>query len=270
MINLGELFSLKGEVAMITGGNSGIGKAMTEGLAAAGADIAIAALDEGKTSKVLKAIKENYEIKAIGVRMDVASEASVQTGVKQAVDKLGKVSILVNNAGTNIRNSPQDYSVEEWDNIMNVNLRGAFLCSKAIYPIMKANNGGKIINTGSMTSILGQPRSMVYACSKSGILSLTYSLGLAWVNDNIRVNAILPGWIDTALTANIKSTFPSVERFIKERVPMGRWGKPADCVGAVIFLASHASDFVTAEYIRVDGGFAQGTNNMEPYNQYMT
>jgi 2-dehydro-3-deoxy-D-gluconate 5-dehydrogenase len=119
-----------------------------------------------------------------------------------------------------------------------------------------------------MTSILGQPKSMVYAGSKSGIFSLTYSLALAWVKDKIRVNAILPGWIDTALTANIKNTFPSVERFIRERVPMGRWGKPADCVGAVIFLASHASDFITAEYIRVDGGFAQGANNMEPYNQY--
>jgi 2-deoxy-D-gluconate 3-dehydrogenase len=266
-MNYTELFNLKGEVALVTGGNSGIGKAMAEGLASAGSDIVIAARDEAKTAQAVKEIKDAYKVKVLGVKMDVASEPSVQVGVKKALDEFGKVSILINNAGTNIRKMPQDYTVEEWDTIMNVNLRGAFLCSKAIYPAMKKKGGGKIINTGSMTSLLGNPKTMVYACSKMGILSLTYSLALAWVNDNIRVNAILPGWIETPLTKNVRIAFPNVDRFIKERVPMGRWGKPSDFMGAVIFLASHASDFITAEYIRVDGGFAQGTNNPEPYNQ---
>ncbi|GAI57657.1 unnamed protein product [marine sediment metagenome] len=161
---------------------------------------------------------------------------------------------------------PQDYTTEEWDSIMSCNLRGAFLCAKAAYLSMKKQGGGKIINTGSMTSLLGNPKVIVYACSKMGILSMTYSLALAWVTDNIRVNAILPGWIETPQTKNVRIAFPNVDRFIKERVPMGRWGKPADFAGAVIFLASKASDFITAEYIRVDGGFAQGTNNPEPYN----
>ncbi len=268
MVNISELFSLKGEVALVTGGNSGIGKAMAEGLASAGADIVIAARDEAKTAQVVKELQDTYKVKAFGVKMDVASETSVQAGVKQALGKFGKITILINNAGTNIRKLPQDYTVEEWDAIMNVNLRGAFLCSKAVYPSMKASGGGRIINTGSMTSLLGNPKVLVYACSKMGILSLTYSLALAWVNDNIRVNAILPGWIETPLTKNVRVAFPNVDRFIRERVPMGRWGKPADFMGAVIFLASHASDFITAEYIRVDGGFAQGTNNPEPYNQY--
>jgi 2-deoxy-D-gluconate 3-dehydrogenase len=268
MLNLNELFSLKGEVAMVTGGNSGIGKAMVEGLASAGADIVIAARDEAKTARVIKEFEDGYKNRFLGVKMDVSNEGSVQEGVKQAFEKFGKITILINNAGTNFRRMAQDYTVEEWDSIMNVNLRGAFICSKAVYPIMKANGGGKIINTGSITSLLGNPKTLVYACSKTGILSLTYSLALAWVNDNIRVNAILPGWIDTPLTRNLRSKVPNVDRFIKERVPMGRWGKPADLMGATIFLASHASDFITAEFIRVDGGFAQGTINMEPYNQH--
>jgi 2-deoxy-D-gluconate 3-dehydrogenase len=268
MLNPNELFSLKGEVALITGGNSGIGKAMAEGLASAGADVAIAARDETRTAQTVKEFEDTYKVKALGVKIDVSGEASVEKGVKQVFDKFGKITILVNNAGMNIRRLPQDYTVEEWDTIMNVNLRGAFLCSMAVYPIMKAAGGGKIINTGSMTSLMSTPKTLVYACSKMGILSLTYSLALAWVNDNIRVNAILPGWFETPQTMDIKVAFPSAERFVRERVPMGRWGKPADCIGTVIFLASHASDFITAEFIRVDGGFAQSTNNMEPYNRY--
>jgi 2-deoxy-D-gluconate 3-dehydrogenase len=268
MLNPNELFNLKDEVALVTGGNSGIGKAMAEGLASAGADIAIAARDETKTAQVVKEFRDTYKIKAFGVKMDVANEASVQAGVKQVIDEFGKITVLVNNAGLNINRIAQEYTPEEWDSVMNVNLRGAFICSKAVYPIMKANGGGKIINNGSMTSLLGDSKALVYSCSKMGILSLTYSLALAWVNDNIRVNAILPGWIDTPLTRNLRSKVPNVDRFIKERVPMGRWGKPADLMGATIFLASHASDFITAEFIRVDGGFAQGTINMEPYNQH--
>lgn len=265
-MNINELFSLKGDVALVTGGNSGIGKGMVDALAAAGSDIIIAARDEAKTAEAVKDVKKNYGVKVLGVKMDVSQETSVKAGIKKALDEFGKVTILVNNAGTNIRKLPQDYTVTEWDTIMNVNLRGAFLCSKEIYPSMKANGGGKIINTGSMTSLYGNPKVLVYACSKMGILSLTYSLALAWVNDNIRVNAILPGWIETPLTKNVRVAFPNVDRFIRERVPMGRWGKPADFAGAVIFLASHASDFITAEFIRVDGGFGQGVNNPESYN----
>jgi 2-deoxy-D-gluconate 3-dehydrogenase len=265
-MDLKELFSLKGEIALVTGGNSGIGKGMAEALASAGSDIIIAARDEAKTADVAKEMKKNYGVKVIGVKMDIGREEDVKAGVKKALNEFGKVTILVNNAGTNIRKMPQDYTVAEWDTIMNVNLRGAFICSREIYSSMKANGGGKIINTGSMTSLLGNPKTMVYACSKMGILSLTYSLALAWVNDHIRVNAILPGWIETPLTKNARIAFPNVDTFIRQRVPMGRWGKPSDFAGAVVFLASHASDFITAEYIRVDGGFAQGTNNPEPYN----
>jgi len=261
-----DIFSLKGRVAMVTGGNGGIGKGIADALASKGSDIVIAARNEDKTAEAVKDIKERFGVKVLGVKVDVAQETSVQEAVKKAIDEFGKITILVNNAGVNIRKLPQEYTVDEWDWIMNTNLRGAFLCAKTVYPSMKAAGGGKIINIGSMTSLFGLGRTLVYACSKMGILSLTYSLALAWVNDNIQVNAILPGWIKTPLTANIQKAFPNIEEFIKARVPMGRWGKPTDFAGAAIFLASHASDFITAEYLRVDGGFAQGANTPTPFN----
>jgi len=222
-----DIFSLKGSVAFVTGGNGGIGKGIADALASKGSDVVIAARNSEKTAGAVKDINDRYGVKALGVQLDVAQEASVQEAVKKAIDDFGKITILVNNAGVNIRKLPQDYAVEEWDWILNTNLRGAFLCCKAIYPSMKASGGGKIINIGSMTSLYGLGRVVPYACSKMGILSLTYSLGLAWVNDNIQVNAILPGWIKTPLTANIQKAFSNIEEFIKERVPMGRWGKPS-------------------------------------------
>ena len=167
---------------------------------------------------------------------------------------------LFSNAGVNIRKMPQEYRVEEWDWILNTNLRGAFLCAKTVYPSMKDAGSGKIINIGSMTSLFGLGRVAAYACSKMGILSLTYSLALAWAADNIQVNAILPGWIDTPLTVSARKDFPGLNDFVCRRTPAGRWGQPADFAGAAIFLASDASGYVTAEYLRVDGGFGQGGN----------
>ena len=255
-----DKFSLKGKVAIITGGNGGIGKGIADALASAGSDIVIAARNEAKTAEAVKDIKEEFGVQVLGLTMDVGQEASIQEGVKKAIDEFGKINILVNNAGVNIRKPPQDYGVEEWDWILNTNLRGAFLCAKTVYPSMKEAGGGKIINIGSMTSIFGLGRVAPYACSKMGILSLTYSLALAWAKDNIQVNALLPGWIDTPLTVSARRDFPGLDDFVCSRTPAGRWGKPADFTGAAIFLASDASDYVTADYIRVDGGFAQGAN----------
>jgi len=255
-------FNLEGNVALITGGNGGIGKGIADGLASAGCDIVIAARNETKTDAAVKDIKDRYGVRVIGVTMDVISEESVQSGLKQTLDEFSKINVLVNNAGVNIRRMPEDYNVDEWDWILNVNLRGAFLCAKTVYPSMKKAHAGKIINIGSMTSIFGLPKTAPYAVSKMGILSLTYSLGLAWAKDNIQVNAILPGWIDTPLTVSARRDFPGIDDFVKSRVPARRWGKPGDFAGPATFLASHASDFITADYIRVDGGFAQGGNTM--------
>lgn len=259
-----DVFNLKGKAALITGGNGGIGKGIAEGLASAGCDIVIAARNEKKTADAVKDMISKYGVRAIGVNMDVISEQSIQAGVKQALDKFSKINILVNDAGVNIRKMPEEYSVEEWDWILNINLRGAFLCAKTIYPSMKTAGGGKIINIGSMTSLYGLAKVAAYACSKMGILSLTYTLALAWAKDNIQVNALLPGWIDTPLTVSARKDFPGLDDFVTMRTPAARWGKPADFAGAAIFLASDASNYVTAEYLRIDGGFAQGCNSLNP------
>lgn len=259
-----DLFSLRGKVAIVTGGNGGIGKGIADGLASAGCDIVIAARNEAKTAEAVKDIKDKFGVRAMGVKMDVSQEKSIQDGLKQALDEFGHINILVNNAGVNIHKMPQEFTVEEWDWVLDINLRGAFLCAKAVYPAMKAVGGGKIINIGSMASLYGLAKIAPYGTSKMGILSLTYTLALAWAPDNIQVNAILPGWIDTPLTVSARRDFPGLDEFVCTRTPAGRWGKPSDFTGAAIFLASRASDFITADYIRVDGGFAQGGNSVNP------
>jgi 2-deoxy-D-gluconate 3-dehydrogenase len=259
-----NLFNLKGKVALITGGNGGIGQGIAKGLASSGCDIVIAARNERKTTDAVKDIKDLYGVRAIGIYIDVLSEESIQIGVKTALNEFGKINVLVNNAGVNIRKMPEEYGVDEWDWILNSNLRGAFLCAKTVYPSMKAASGGKIINIGSMTSLFGHAKVAAYACSKMGILSLTYTLALAWAKDNIQVNALLPGWIDTPLTISARMDFPGLDDFVKIRTPANRWGKPADFAGVATFLASDASNFITAEYIRIDGGFAQGCNSLNP------
>ncbi|MBU2534847.1 MAG: glucose 1-dehydrogenase [Chloroflexi bacterium] len=261
---MGDLFDLHGKVAIVTGGNGGIGKGIADGLASAGSDIVIFARNEKKTAEAVDDIKKKYGVKVLGLQVDVGQEESIQNGVKQVLDEFGKASILVNNAGVNIRKMPEEYTVEEWDWVLGINLRGAFLCAKAVYPTMKEAGGGKIINIGSMTSLFGLAKVLCYACSKAGMVQLTYTLALAWAKDNIQINAILPGWIDTPLTVGARRDFPGLDDFVLDRVPAGRWGVPGDFAGAAIFLASGASDFVTAEYIKVDGGFAQGTNTVHP------
>ena len=259
-----NLFDLTGKVAIITGGNGGIGKGIADGLASAGSDIVIFARNEKKTAEAADDIKKKYGVKVLGLQVDVGQEESIQNGVKQVLDEFGQINTLVNNAGVNIRHLPEEYTVEEWDWIMSINLRGAFLCAKAVYPAMKKAGGGKIISIGSMTSLYGLARVLCYACSKAGIVQMTYTMALAWAKDNIQVNAILPGWIETPLTISARKDFPGLDDFVLDRVPAGRWGIPDDFAGAAVFLASKASDFVTAEYLKVDGGFGQGTNTVHP------
>jgi 2-deoxy-D-gluconate 3-dehydrogenase len=172
--------------------------------------------------------------------------------VQATLEALGGVDILVNNAGINIRKAPQDYTLEEWQRVVNTNLTGVFLCARAVYPHMVAARGGKIINIGSMTSIFGSSVAPAYAASKGGIVQFTKSLAVFWARDNIQVNAILPGWIHTDLTA---TTATERYNFIKARIPHGRWGEPDELAGAAVFLASRASDYVTGIALPVDGGY---------------
>ncbi len=251
-----SLFDLTDRVAIITGGNQGIGKGIACGLAKVGANIVIAARNNARNTETAKEIKSEFGVRVLAVQMDLRQLESIQAMVKKVTNEFGKIDILVNNAGINIRKMPQDFSVTELDDIFNTNLRGPFMCCQQVYPIMK-NNGGKIINIGSLTSIVGSPRTSPYASTKGGILQLTRSLAVAWAKDNIQVNAILPGWIATPLTVQSMKDFPGLNEHVLARTPAGRWGAPEDFEGPAIFLASHASDFLSGEHLVVDGAYTQ-------------
>jgi 2-deoxy-D-gluconate 3-dehydrogenase len=244
-------FDLTGKVAIVTGGNGGIGYGIARGLASAGASLVIAARDGAKSAQAVAALQA-LGANALSVSTDVQEEPSVQAMVHEAVEAFGGVHILVNNAGINIRKAPQDYTLQEWQQVLNTNLTGVFLCAREVYPHMVRAGGGKIINIGSMTSIFGSNVAPAYSASKGGVVQFTKSLALFWARDNIQVNALLPGWIHTDLTASA-----SLERynFIKSRIPHGCWGEPDELAGAAVFLASRASDYVTGIALPVDGGY---------------
>jgi 2-deoxy-D-gluconate 3-dehydrogenase len=251
-----DLFSLKGKVAIVTGGNGGIGKGIAQGFAAKEADVVIVARNAQKTETAAAEIKDAFGVRVLGLQSDVSDEAAVKQMVARVADEMGRIDILVNNAGINIRKLPQDYTAAEWDQVLIGNLRSAFLCAQAVYPIMKSGGGGKIINIGSMTSIFGVAKLSPYSASKGGIVQMARSMACAWAADNIQVNTILPGWIDTDLTRQARIDLAGLNETVVSRTPEGRWGKPGDLAGAAVFLASAASDYVTGVALPVDGGFS--------------
>jgi 2-deoxy-D-gluconate 3-dehydrogenase len=249
------LFDLGGKVAIVTGGNGGIGLGMARGLAEAGADIVIVGRNEAKSNAAVAELKQQGS-KAISIVVDVTDKAAVAAMVELVVRELGRVDILVNNAGINIRKPPQALEIEEWDRVIGTNLTSAFLCSQAVYPAMKAAGGGKIINIGSMMSIFGASFAPAYAASKGGIVQFTRSCACAWAADNIQANAILPGWIDTDLTKRARAEIDGLHDRVLARTPAARWGASNDFAGIAVFLSSAASDFVTGTAIPVDGGYS--------------
>jgi 2-deoxy-D-gluconate 3-dehydrogenase len=250
-----QLFDLTGRVAIVTGGNGGIGLGMAKGLAAAGAAIVVAARDEAKNAEAVREL-EGLGAQAIAVRVDVTQDAPCRAMVQSALDRFGRLDILVNNAGTTIRKQPQDYTLEEWHLILETNLSSAFTCSQAAYPAMCQAGGGKIIMIGSMMSIFGASFTAPYAATKGGIVQLARALACAWAKDNIQVNTVLPGWVDSALTRQARRDIAGLEERVVARTPAGRWGIPDDFAGIAVFLASPASDFVTGTAIPVDGGYS--------------
>jgi 2-dehydro-3-deoxy-D-gluconate 5-dehydrogenase len=248
-------FDLTGRVAIVTGGNGGIGLGMARGLAQAGAAIAIAARDERKAQKAVKELSDE------GVRcqfysVQISSRSSCLKMVESVMADFGRCDILINNSGTTIRKRPEQFSEADWHEVLDVNLSGTMFCAQAVYPHMKAGGRGKILNIGSMYSVFGAPLVAAYAASKGGVVQLTRSLAAAWAPDNIQVNAILPGWIDTDMTRPARTGSEEFNASVIARTPAGRWGQPADFAGPAVFLASPASDFVTGASIVVDGGYS--------------
>ncbi|HWE79283.1 MAG TPA: glucose 1-dehydrogenase [Pseudolabrys sp.] len=250
-------FDLTQRVAFVTGGNGGIGLGMARGLAEAGATVVIAGRNETKAEAALR------ELRALGeadfVALDVLDDASCRKAIDDTAARFGRLDVLVNNAGTTVRKQPQDLTPAEWRRVMDTNLTSAFVCAQAAYPHMKRGGGGKIINIGSMMSIFASSYAAPYSASKGGIVQMARTLAVAWATDNIQVNCILPGWIDTDLTKTARAQVPGLNERVLERTPTGRWGAPADFAGIAVFLASRASDFITGTAIPVDGGFSVQT-----------
>ena len=249
------MFDLKGRVAIVTGGNGGIGLGMARGLATAGARVVVAGRNEAKSTAAVTELR-GLGAEAEAVVVDVADEAAVARLVDTTRLRWGRIDILVNNAGINIRKPPHEVSLAEWRQVLDTNLTSAFLCSKAVYPALKAAGGGKIVNIGSMMSIFGASFAPAYAASKGGIVQLTKAMAVAWARDNIQVNAVLPGWIDTELTRQARQQVSGLHESVLRRTPAGRWGTIEDMAGIAVFLASPASDFVTGTAIPVDGGYS--------------
>jgi 2-deoxy-D-gluconate 3-dehydrogenase len=248
-------FDLTGKVALVTGGNGGIGLGMAKGLAGAGATVVIASRNREKSLAAIVEL-EGLGTKADFIPLDVASPDSCRAAIAEAVARHTRLDILVNNAGMSIRKPPETFTVEEWRQVIETNLTGAFVLCQAAYAPMKAQGGGKIINIGSMMSIFGGAYAAPYSSSKGAIVQLSKSLATAWARDNIQVNAVLPGWIDTELTQRAREQVAGLNERVLARTPAGRWGLPDDLAGVAVFLAGAASDFVTGAAIPVDGGYA--------------
>ncbi len=252
-----KLFDLTGKVAVITGGNGGIGLGMATGLAEAGADIVIAARNHSKSQAARMALMSTGR-RCECVEFDARIEASCSAMIAEAKEKFGRIDILVNNAGFNIRDRgrPEEISISDFRALIDTNLTSALVCAQAAYPYLKGAGGGKIINVSSLASFLATPRMTGYAPSKAGLVQLTRVLASAWAQDNIQVNCILPGWIDTEMTRNSSQKRPGFVDGVISKTPAGRWGTPEDFSGIAVYLASGASNFMTGSEIVLDGGFS--------------
>jgi 2-deoxy-D-gluconate 3-dehydrogenase len=248
-------FDLTGRVAIVTGGNRGIGLGIAEGLAQAGAKIMIAARDPALSERKVAMLRAQKADAAFCVT-DITDQDACQAMAAETLRVFGRLDILVNNAGIMIGGPPEDATLADWERVMATNLTGAFLCAQAVFPAMQRAGGGKIVNLGSLASTFGTARGAAYAASKGGIVQLTKSLAVSWGNQNIQVNAILPGYIESELTQRAELEKPGSFAAKLARTPAGRIGTPQDVAGAAVFLASAASDYITGVSLPVDGGYA--------------
>jgi 2-deoxy-D-gluconate 3-dehydrogenase len=257
MMRTSQSFDLTGRVAVVTGGNGGIGRGIALGLAEAGAAVAVLGRNNEKNKRVLSELKA-IGVPSVAVVIDLANRADLEPALRRVESELGGIDILVNNAGiVSLSGGVLNEKPEDWDGVIETQLNAVFLLSKLAATSMLRRKRGKIINIGSMYSFFGSALIPSYSAAKGAIVQLTKSMAIELAPHNIQVNAIAPGWIETDMTAPVRTTaMKLMNDEILARTPAGRWGQPEEVAGTAVFLASRASDFVTGTTIRVDGGYA--------------
>ncbi len=249
-----DRFRLDEKVALVTGGSRGLGRVIAHALASAGADVALSARQAESALRAAEVIAKTENRKALGLAVDVTSRASVEAMVAQVMDSFGRIDILVNNAGVNIRGPIEELSEDDWDTVVDTNLKGPWLCCRAVGPIMKKQKWGRVINVSSMLGEISLPGRSPYASSKGGLTLLTKTLALEWARDGINVNALCPGPFATEINTPLLND-PAARAAMEANVPLARWGDPVELGPAAVFLASDASSFMTGATLFIDGGY---------------
>ncbi|MBA2678844.1 MAG: glucose 1-dehydrogenase [Ktedonobacteraceae bacterium] len=249
-----DIFKLDGRVALITGGNRGLGFAMAQALAEAGADVVVTSRDLEKAQQSAATLAQTTGRRALGLAVDVTNGQQIDAMVASVVETFGHIDILVNNAGINIRKPAEEFDEASWDLVQQTNLKAPFLCSRAVARHMKEQRWGRIINLASMLGQVGLAERSAYCSSKGGVIQLTKVLALEWASYNITVNALCPGPIATELNIPVMNN-PEANKLFISHIPLGRWGQPEEVGGAAVFLASNASSFMTGAALTIDGGW---------------
>jgi NAD(P)-dependent dehydrogenase (short-subunit alcohol dehydrogenase family) len=253
-MNILDKFRLDGKVALVTGGARGFGRVMSEALAEAGASVALTARDVDNATAVARDIAQATGRKVRGIRADVTRSDDVRAMVDGVLADFGRLDILVNNAGINIRGPIDQLAEADWDAVIDTNLKGPWLCCRAVAEPMKRQKWGRVINVSSMLGEISMPGRTPYCSSKGGLTMMTKTLALEWAADRINVNALCPGPFATEINTPLLSD-PSVKAAVEAKIPLGRWGDPAEIGPAVVFLASEAASFITGATLFIDGGY---------------